>query len=174
MCENMTFIGYLSEICTMCKNMAIWCLAWFYFWHVCSFWILVFSFWWTLYWTCQLFNFWWRKMEAHIIGPCFISQEKGDVRYGGASCISGKGRCTLWGCVYLLTNSTKKTVNRIFSMGCSLCQHTMCPLAHIRACMFVNGHLRAWRKKHRMEHNLFEIFEVLKTVVCLKAAEHEF
>jgi hypothetical protein len=26
LCENLTFIGYLCEICSMCKNMAIWCL----------------------------------------------------------------------------------------------------------------------------------------------------
>jgi hypothetical protein len=27
LCENVTFIGYLCEICSMCDNMAIWCLG---------------------------------------------------------------------------------------------------------------------------------------------------
>jgi hypothetical protein len=27
LCENVTFIGYLCKICSMCENMAIWCFG---------------------------------------------------------------------------------------------------------------------------------------------------
>jgi hypothetical protein len=36
------------------------------------------------------------------MGVCLVSQEKGDACYGGASCISGKGRHALWGCISYL------------------------------------------------------------------------
>jgi hypothetical protein len=135
LCEYFTFIGYLCEICSMCKNMtfigylcenmAIWCLARFCFWSVCSFWSHVFSFWYTLYWIWQLSSFWWRKRET---------------RYGGMSPMSRKGRRVLWGHVSLLPNSTKKTVNRIFPIECSLHQHATCSLAHIRPRICSNRH----------------------------------
>jgi hypothetical protein len=35
-------------------------------------------------------------------------------------------------------------------------------LAHIRERMCANGHVRAWRKKHHVEHKLSEIFDALR------------
>jgi hypothetical protein len=68
----------------------------------------------------------------------FLMKKKGDMRYCGASPISIKGRrvppisikgrCTLWECVSLLPNSTKKIVNEIFSTGCSLRQPATVPV----------------------------------------------
>jgi hypothetical protein len=63
-----------------------------------------------------------KKGNVHY-GACLLCQEKGDACCGGTSRISGKGRHTLWGHVSLLPNSTKKTVNKIFSTGFSLHQY---------------------------------------------------
>jgi hypothetical protein len=42
------------------------------------------------------------------MGPHLVSQEKGELRYGGVSRILGKGKHALWGCISLLPNSTKR------------------------------------------------------------------
>jgi hypothetical protein len=138
LCENLTFIRYLCEICSMCENMAIcvknefyWIfvwnmlnvwkydhlMTWFCFWSVCSFWSVVLSFWWTLHWMWQLFSFWWRKRETHSYDACLSSQEKRDTLVLRASPISVKGRHMIWGHISLLLNCIKKIVNKKFSIG---------------------------------------------------------
>jgi hypothetical protein len=71
------------------------------------------------------------------MGARLVSQEKGDTRYGGVSCISRKRETrvmearlvsqekgdTLWGHVSLLLHMIKKNVNRLVSTPCFLRQH---------------------------------------------------
>jgi hypothetical protein len=79
LCEKLTFTGYLCEICSMCENMAIWCLGSVS--DVCAVSEAlcsvsdrhytestnVFSFWWTLYWICQCVQF---LMCVQFLKPC--------------------------------------------------------------------------------------------------------
>jgi hypothetical protein len=81
-----------------------------------------------------------RRGGTKLLNCASTSKAKGDAHYGGPSHISGDGRHALWGRIFLLSNSIKNIVNRIFSTECLLRQHAMCPLAHIRACMCSNGH----------------------------------
>jgi hypothetical protein len=41
-------------------------------------------------------------------------------------------------------------------------EHAACPLAHVRESTCANGHVRAGRKNHRVEHKLSKIFEALR------------
>jgi hypothetical protein len=61
----------------------------------------------------------------------------------------GKERHTMWGASPFYITCIKKNVYRIFSMKCSLCQHT-------------TGTQQAWHKKHCMEHKMCDIFEALR------------
>jgi hypothetical protein len=84
LCEKLTFIGYLCEICSKCDNMAIWCLG-------------------------SISHALCAVSEALYLA----SEEKGEAPMKRVSCISGKVRRALWGCVSILLNCTKKEWQQI-------------------------------------------------------------
>jgi hypothetical protein len=96
------------------------------------------------------------------LGTCISHLRKG--RHANEMHISHptKGRPALRRYVSPLLNVQKKNTYRLFSTGFSLRQHTSRLLAHIRACMCTNGHVQARHKKHRVEHELSDIFEALR------------
>jgi hypothetical protein len=131
-CENLTFIGYLCEICSMCENMTIcvniWlsldicvkyaqCVKiWPFVWKFNYYWIFV----WNIFnvWKYAHLMSWFCFWSVQFLKPCvmflmdtilnlaiiqFLVKQKGDAQYGG--------------CASLLLNCIKKTINRTFSTG---------------------------------------------------------
>jgi hypothetical protein len=117
--ENLTFIGYLCEICSMCENMVIWCLI--YDKHY------------TKSGNCLVSD---EEKGRCALSTCVSHLRKRETRYVSTSHIEGKRRCVLCERISLLLNCTKRNINRIFSMGSSLHQHQndclhMCMRAHV-------------------------------------------
>jgi hypothetical protein len=161
LCENVTFIGYLCEICSMCQNMVIWCPGSVS--EVCA----------VSKVLCSVSDghyaesgnssvsdeekgrrvhvtrvSYLSRREMRPRNMCLISEKKGDVPTQRAS-------------PFYLT-CTKKNIYILFSTGCPLRQHVACLLAHIHAHICANRHEQARCKKHRVEHKLSEIFEALR------------
>jgi hypothetical protein len=132
LCANLTFIGYLCEMCSMCENMAICVQIWLSLdicvkyaqcakiWpFVCKFdfyWIFVWNmlnvwkygnFWWILYWIWQLFSCWSgkgrRALTTHVL---YLGKGRrtNETRVSHHS----KGRRALHRRVSLLLNMQKK------------------------------------------------------------------
>jgi hypothetical protein len=93
-----------------------------------------------------------RRRETRPCNACLISEEKGDTPMKHTSRISGM-------CISLLLNMHKKEYLLIILYRMLLAPTCNMLLAHIRARMCGNRHLRAWRKEHRVEHKPFDIFE---------------
>jgi hypothetical protein len=152
LCEKFEFQWYLCKICSMCENKTI-CVKMWLLLDICMkyaqcvkiypFDVLV------LFLKCVQFLKYCvqflRDTILNLIIVQFLMKKKGDAHYEGASVspMSIKGRHVLWVHISLLPNSTKKVVNRIFSIRYSLRQAATVPIAtntlHIRIC--VNGHL---------------------------------
>jgi hypothetical protein len=147
LCENLTFIGYFCEICSMCENMAIF--------EVCS----VSDGHYTESGNWSVFDeekgrhahtmrvSYLRRRETFPKNKYLISEEKGDVPTKRVSPF------------YLICT---KNIYWLFSMESSLRQHAACSLAQIHTRICANGHVRAWWKKHHVEHKLSNIFEALR------------
>jgi hypothetical protein len=118
LCENLTFIEYLCEICSMCDNVVIWCLG-----SISDA-------------LCAVSEALCSVSDRHYTesGNCSVSDEekgrcaltscvshlrkKGDASIKCAFRNSGKGRRALWGAAPFYLIALKNNANRLFSMPC--------------------------------------------------------
>jgi hypothetical protein len=77
------------------------------------------------------------------------------------SSISGKGRSALWGRISLLLHMHKNDCQYNILHGMLLAPARNGAHWHKYVHICGNDTMRAWCKKHRMEHKLFEIFDAL-------------
>jgi hypothetical protein len=118
LCENLTFIEYLCEICSMCENMDICVKIWISL-DICVKYAQC-----VKIWTFDVLVLFMMPC-VQFLKPCvqflkdtilnleivqFLMKKKGDARFGGASPISIKARRSLWGNIsYLNKRGTHVT-----------------------------------------------------------------
>jgi hypothetical protein len=131
LCENLTFIGYLYEICSMCENMTICVKIWLSFYIRVKIWLFL---------NCvQLLKVLCLVSDGHYTesSNCSISnEEKGRHALGTRISHLIKWRCA--SPFYFI--GKKKNTCILFSTEFSLHQHAAWPLAHIRTRMCANDH----------------------------------
>jgi hypothetical protein len=124
--------------------------------------------WWTLYWIWHLFLMK-KKGDTPMQRVYLILGERRRARTTHISYLRRRETRPQNTCLvsqehtspfYLTCN--QKNIYRLFSIGFFLRQYATCTLAHIRARMCANQHMRARCKKHRVEHKLSDILESLR------------
>jgi hypothetical protein len=125
------FIGYLCEICSMCKNMVIWCLGSVS--DVCA----------VPEVMCSVSNWHYTESDNSSISDeakgrraqaTRVSYMRRETRPRNACDVSQKCASSFY------LTCTQKNIYILFSTGYPLRQHTACLLAHIRERMCANGY----------------------------------
>jgi hypothetical protein len=189
LCENLTFIGYLCEICSMCENMAICVKIWLhsiFVWNILNVW--KYGHLWKkltfIGYLCEICSIW-DNMAIWCLGSisdamCAVSEALYSVSDGcyteSSNCSVSdeqKGRHTLtrrishmrkrathvMGACLPFTKHAQKRMSMNYCPRCASCTSTRHGHLHMCVCTCTNGHAACRIMKHDMEHKLFEIFK---------------